>query len=379
MGSIFFFPWFCISEQFAAADFQLIQYQRGHAPFGQRTSQQRIADRILGCYRHRSFEARAGRSVQTATILNTGTGEVLRDRTQDEVDACHEIAELVQFAGLSDRRFFSLHYSNSDMYRIVGQRFAETLDGIAPRSRRRDGDSLGFWSFKEWKIFAPDHVVSVQNTPFDADLLRALWELRRKNGTLYDRCLEALAVFNRGNTDGDSVPEFVEAVLLLGSFEKLLGVRGGNEQRAAEAFSGEFHPSRTLLGPQITARSGRTLRHPGDEGRCVREIWFRDFFRVRGSVAHGSRTPGAPSLWDLRSHLLLASAAFPLLLKMILSRECLYRLSARDTMDRDCFEARACVSHFERKYGAGSRSIPWTEACFSGITRPARRRAHPAQ
>lgn len=378
MGSIVFFPWFGLRQPFSTEDFQLIPYERGRAPFGRRTAGQRAADRIIGSYRHLMFGTGAGRPVQTATILTTSTGDPLRDRTAAEFTLGEEIAELVQFVGVADRRFFNLHYSNSDCYQMISQRFTEELDGVAPRSRRRDGGTLGYWSFKEWRVFAPDHVSPGRDEPFDGDLLRAVWQLRHTDRKRYDRLLDALVVFNRGNTDSASVPDFAEAVLIHGAFETLLGVRGGNEHEAASAFQNLFRPSRTRVGKDITARSGRPLRHKGDDDRPVRDIWFREFFRVRGSVAHGARTSKIPAVWDLPTHLLLASALFPLLLRMVLAESKVYQLTDHDLREMDCFEMRACLNHFDRRHSLGSPA-PWIEACFPGLSsaRPRRRRMVP--
>jgi hypothetical protein len=75
----------------------------------------------------------------------------------------------------------------------------------------------------------------------------------------------------------------------------------------------------------------------------------------------------------LRDHLLLASFAFPLLLKVALAEESLYSLSEDDLFQIDLFEPLACEEHLVPVPNPhNSHAHPWDQV----IERMSRERLH---
>lgn len=89
----------------------------------------------------------------------------------------------------------------------------------------------------------------------------------------------------------------------------------------------------------------------------VREIWLRDLCNLRGNVAHGKIGEAYKPIWSIRNHLLLASYAFPLVLKSFLATKGVYTLTPEDQFDIDVFEQLACEEHFSDL--PEDRSHPW--------------------
>ena len=97
---------------------------------------------------------------------------------------------------------------------------------------------------------------------------------------------------------------------IVGAFERMLGLRGGDEGELANAFTILLVPNESLK-PRDCARVGGSSRQPRYERYAsVREVWIRDFFRLRADHAHGKIAPRYTSLWSLREHLLFSAFSF---------------------------------------------------------------------
>ena len=72
--------------------------------------------------------------------------------------------------------------------------------------------------------------------------------------------------------------------------------------------------------------------------------WIRDAFILRGSFAHGrKRSSGGWRGWTLDEHLLLASFAFQLILKVVLADRGLYQLTDADETALEALERLAAT------------------------------------
>ena len=138
----------------------------------------------------------------------------------------------------------------------------------------------------------------------------------------------------------------VEAVLLSGAFERLLECNRGKEDDLAECFTPALVPINDLAPSAGGRLSSPDIANRFKKSTTIRDIWIRDFFRLRGNLAHGKVASRYRPVWSLRDHLLLASFAFPLLLKSVLAKEHLYTLSEADQFQIDMFELLACEEHF---------------------------------
>lgn len=288
------------------------------------------------------------RPITTATILRIGDGDLIRDLTEEQKRFAFIIAELISMAGLSNRRFFDglgMTYCSRRNFSLIIQRFQEPGSGTAIITRRRDGTTQTQISKDAHYIRRPAYLFVPFKIEFDLGLLHALLGAQTLSDEQWSPILEAITLFNLANTDSDEIPEFIELVLVSGAFERVLEC-ASSEQALSESVtsllpSGKAMPLSELkrLGPDdIKSR----FRH----STSIRDVWIRDFFRLRGNLAHGRTTTAKyPSLWSLKDHLLFASFAFPLLLKCKLAKLAVYSLTERDQVHIDTFESLLCEDH----------------------------------
>lgn len=179
------------------------------------------------------------------------------------------------------------------------------------------------------------------------------------NSGSWDRIFESILNFNFANTDSDSVPDYMEAISLVSAYQRLLGT-GSDVKELKKVFSRYFAPSRIIQRDDSSCTHLATLPNQALTSKpdihAVREVWLDDFGKLRGNLAHGKLDSRYPSIWSIDDHLLLASYAFPLLLKLVLKQHG-YSLTQSDQFDIDCFEQLACVKDFA---GAGEDKLhPW--------------------
>ena len=110
----------------------------------------------------------------------------------------------------------------------------------------------------------------------------------------------------------------------------------------AARFSEAMIPSKPLLTDSANRQSDRwtgTRRALGYE-------WMREFYRIRGDFAHGKLNSEQPTVWNEPEHLVLATIAFPLIVKCLLSNVGLYELRDNDVAQIDAFEELADTTKF---------------------------------
>ena len=355
MSMLAFLPWLDLDEDVRLPEFSLVRFERGRLPGG---GIQATLDAVLELY-----VVGDNRPVPKATLFRLADRELTDDLTDDERGEAFALGELVSLAGLAAREFFApFHYANRDNFTLVIQGFADPAGGVAVRSRRRDGSSSTYKTRGAARVRQPDHVVGTGGVRLDVPLLQALLKLRGTEE--WPDFEESIFFFNRANTDSNDVFEQVEIISTTSAFERLLGCRSGKEQELAERFVDEWRQRRCLL-------PSRCPRIPTGQkqfaGKCIAEVWIRDFFRHRGNVGHGRKTTEHPALWSAEEHLILGAYAFPLLVKLVLAKRGLYALTPDDQADVDAFEELACAKLFaqirekDREGREGELVWPWNQ------------------
>lgn len=348
MAMLTFLPWLTLNEPLKLKEFHLLQYKRRFLPVGQGKPLQETLDRLLKPYRHLE------KPVESATILQLAGRQITDDLSDSEREEIFTLSELITFSGLSRREYFGLgmFYCNADNFICVVQSFQGETGGAAVTTRRRDGQTLGYFSADAYKIHQPLHVrQGFERTHLDVPLLKALLSARKEKwwGQLFD----AIFWFNHANTDSDTIRPEVEAVKMVSSFEQSLGRTRGKERELRKAFVTGFVPNHEM--PYSASERSKSSRMEGCAS--VRDAWIADFFRLRGDHAHGRRKAHYKSAWALNEHLILGSYAFPLLVKSLLAKHRLYALVHDDRIGIDCFERIASMPIFEKQLG--SDDVPW--------------------
>lgn len=376
-----FFPWAAVEREEDLGGFALVPYRRGTLPAGPESGRPdpTLQGQLDTLFEH--FHESHGVPINVATVLRFGAHGVTDELTEDEREDAFLVADLVTFGGLAAREFFSLFgvgpYCNSDNFQLIIQGFRDWPGGAAVSTRKRDGGTLAYVTEDANHTYAPRHVRAQEETRLDVPLIRAL--LAARESEHWQPFEEAVFWFNRANTDSTDIREQSEAVMMVGAFERVLGLHGGSERKLAAAFTKTLVPAREV---PVSAAS----RVPADrfrDSRTIREAWVRDFFRVRGAPAHGRRDLRYPSVWPLKEHLLLGAYAFPLVVKILLSRAPLnlYALTGEDRAAVDLFERLASEDAFahmrELAPGERERDRPrpaWQRLRREQLLEPARER-----
>lgn len=355
MGTLVFFPWLRLEQSIAAGEFMLVPYERGSAPAGQGTPLQDVLDAVTEPY-----VERAGNSIHHATLVQVGEGDLARDLDERERHAVFRFSELLTVSGLSCRKFFGvagLDYWNRDHFSVVVQKFTDPRSGVAVQTRRRDGSTTSHCVGESYRVQKPEHVHVPWRVCIDESLLQAL--LRAQDLEVWDSLWEALVQFDLANTDSAEITEQVETVLLTSALERLLGCDHGKEDALAERFVSTLAPTNDLVPGTCARLSGPEVTSRFKKSTTIRDMWIRDFFRLRGDLAHGRIAAPYPAVWSLSDHLLLASFVFPLLLKAVLAREGLYALNEEDPFWIDAFEPLAREEHFGPLDPEAPSDHPW--------------------
>ncbi len=343
MPMLAFFPWFTIAQDTAVGLFELLRYERSEKPFGQGRDEQEAVDNILSHY----FPHTA-RPLTSATIVKLngrGTFDVLRD---EERSAMFALAELVSLSGLARREFFSQvgQYCNRDNFRVVIQAFRDPNAGPLITTRRRDGRSDQYLTNTAFRVDKPEHVpLSPIPISLDVPLLSALLAAQERDD--WERFAESILSFNLANTDSSEMSEHVEAVLLVSAFERLLECAHGKDDELAARFLEYVRPSQERSRGDCARLASANFGARFPSSAAIREIWIRDFFRVRGDLAHGQIRHRYPAVWHVREHLLLGSYLFPILVRALLEKHNLYLMTKDDRFQLDLFERLACENLFE--------------------------------
>ncbi len=353
MSMISFFPWLALEKRLSFGDFDLLPFRRGMLPAGSEADVpdarlQATLDRVL-----EPFQDFTGRPVNLATILQLREHGPTDDLSDNERESVFAAAAVVAFGGLAAREFFELvriTYCNADNFLLYTQGYLDEPGGSAVAKRHRDGSTLSYYTADAYRVVVPIHVSAQEKVPLDQELILGLLQARGDGEA--DALEESIFWFNHANTDQPGFSLHAEAVMMMSSFQRLLGRQ--DESDVARAFRDAFVPrtDRPVSGAPRVA-PGRFK----NDAMPIREAWIRDFVRVRGESAHGIRGR-YPSVWPLREHLLLGAVAFPLLVKLWLRARGYYKLSRADQEGIDTFERYASVDAFDTRSKAQSSDEP---------------------
>lgn len=330
MSALLFMPWFQIDQAVKLTEFRLFPFNLNGTNDPEVTGSYKDIVNVLSNYKSRSQK-----SVTTATIMGL-TGKQLTDELSGpDLQHFFVYSEIIAFSGLSKRRFFShSSYSNTEVFRLVGQPFKNSTDTPAISSRRRDGGSLAGFAQGIFQEICPFHVSPISRGQLDVPLIEAMIKAYNSGNTSWAHVYDAIIAFNGSNTDSPTVKNSIEVVLTLGAFERGLGLRGGREDELAV----EFVKVLSEISLATGMKEKKNLKPAVQKFQNVREAWIRDFFRVRNDLAHGKSQAAYPSSWSTSEHMVLAAYIFPLLIKAILAQAGFYQLTDDDEADIFTFD-----------------------------------------
>lgn len=349
---VIFLPWCPLDKEYAGKGIRLLPYSAIALNEKVESLERETIDKILAIYRDLQ-----GEESKQAALIQYKDRPFTADLDEAELNEVWEFVELACFSALAKRELFKAYgsYCNRDNFTCYAHRFNETPPkGVTFETPhcRGVGSHLSFYSLdKPLMISVPEHVVLPLNKKITLDdvLLRALLDLQaRLNNSNspkeWDQWLAALECFNWANTDRTLLPYAVEWVLMCGAFEKILDASPSAEN-VAEKFTEILQPLSEILASNSNRSSDKFVK---EKNLPLRQEWMREFYRLRGNLAHGWLKPRQPSTaWTESEHLTLARLVFPLLVKALLEKEKLYRLTQEDKTWISAFEELADTRFLE--------------------------------
>lgn len=333
MATLQFMPWCRIGKTYSVGEIVLVPFETDGSPetFDAATTSKIKA--VLSSYK--DIE---GHPVRESAVVQYGTKSPLDDLTDDELELTREYSQLACFSGLANREYFNQlgPYCNSDCFTLYGQRF-EDLTFVAITTRRREGRTLDGRPLANTAFSIPVHVSSVRQVSLDKPLLAALLNFRiGSSATEWSRWQNAISCFNQANTDNDSIRYQVEWVLLASAFEHLLHAKP-NAEDVAQKFAKAMVPQKPLSVGIATRQS----KQWADKNKHLRHEWMREFYRIRGDFAHGKLNTQQPTVWNPLEHIVLATIAFPLVVRSLLAEGGNYALTDEYKAQTNVFEQLA--------------------------------------
>ncbi len=357
---LLFMPWCRIDRTYAVGDVNIIPFRRDGPLEGVDAETTRRVTEVLGCYKDL-----AGRPVREAALIQFADRPLLAEAGNEELQRAWVCVALACFCALATRGdFVGGSYCNADCFAMYGQGIREP--GFTPiLSRRRAGQVMQIRPLDETVISVPAHVAAIERVVLDEELLKGLVAFRTKalngkekrSGDEWWRWQNAISCFNQANTDSLTVSEQMEWVLLCAAFERLLNP-DCNAKAVAESFTRAF----AVSTPLKTSDAKRPAAHSGykwEVDKPLRYNWMKEFYRIRGSFAHGELRMVQDHAWEPLEHIVLASMAFPLLVRFLLARSGEYKLTDEDRAWVNAFESIADEQFLEPPADQKSSSDTW--------------------
>lgn len=326
MTEILFLPYLNISEPISINQFTF-------SPYSIDELESNVDDQTRGLLNNHleALQDHGGRSINRVVLLFF-KGSPIIDGDADLDDEISLLIDLLSFCGLSNRDFFNesgCNYCNKENFTLF--RIPNKIDPLIYTviTRRRDRiarNSILYTDFKKIKQRIPEHVF-IENIEVDSELLKSLIEFKSKKRQHEWECIYlSILNFNLANTDNTSIDERAEIVFLVSAFERLFNCGKGDESTLTEEFIKVF-PSLQMdfarFDYLVQIRKKVNIKEKFKKCKSMPEIWIRDFFRLRGQLAHGKFSkPKETSftIWSLKEHLLLGGFIFPLVLNLKLNR-----------------------------------------------------------
>lgn len=329
-----FMPWCPIDKTYSVGDVTIIPCHVDEPISGLDESHTCHVRTILASYRDLE-----GQPITEAALIQYQSRPLLADLSDDEIEVTRECVELACFCGLAKRGYFSQEgpYSNTDCFIVYGHEFSRAPRFFGITTRRREGRTLdGRW-IERTMFSIPVHVSSIGRVSLDAPLLDSLAAFRSQvSDDAWIRWQNAISCFNQANTDNDAVRYQVEWVLLSSAFEHILEAKS-DYLDIAQKFTDLLVPNTQLFVRDTKRRTDRW----SDPARPLRYEWMKEFYRIRGDFAHGRLKARQPAAWNALEHIVLATIAFPLLVRCLLVRRGQYALTDNDRSQINAFERLA--------------------------------------
>jgi hypothetical protein len=311
MPTLYFLPWCRLGERLDVHPVSFIPFNRNFPPddFDDETAE--LISRIS-----EDFLAIDGKPVSEFTVLSFDK-KCLRNDFDGSGPVFAEFSDLLCLASLSARDYFGRaeRYSNSTCFALYGRRVDDSGRPWSPTFLRKDGVPM-FLAGIAMRVHVPVESATIPKPSMNMEFLKALLARRERAPNYPDRWAawqEAIYSFNRANSDAEVVDRHMEWVLTSGAIERVL-----DAPSKAGDVAKRFREALTPLEPLVEFDAN------------VLGDWCYEFYRLRGDFAHAKIRTRQEQTWAHPLHVVFGAIAFPLLVKVMLSKTGEYSLSQVD-------------------------------------------------
>ncbi len=243
--------------------------------------------------------------------------------------------QILALACLAEQKFFqSRAHLNGAMFVSPVQRMTPGEDGICIVRQRRDGQTLdGGWSFSDVTFQAPLMIPHDIYPAPSEEFLAALVAARAVGAPVFERIDAALPFFILGVSEVPDLISHPSAMLLALAYSRLIDP----DDKGAHSLATNFgllwsqYTRTTLQQAGLQPDAGALQKYAPEQRRNpVHMKWAKELYETRSSFVHHGPGNGESRNWTPWQHVIAASFAFPLTVKLLLAEAGFYRLSDDD-------------------------------------------------
>lgn len=243
-------------------------------------------------------------------------------------------AHLLAFAGIAQNEYcVNLgNYINSSCFQSIIQLFSKDSEFITLNTRRRDGSKyVGGMKHGEVIFSIPHQCAHVKSPMFDDNFLTSLGYILQENDPLSKRMMQSIWLFNEACSDSYMISFEREVILFASAFEQLLDCE--NCYHLTKIF-GELLKNYSSITVENSSRYEDIVlsedRGDTEKKWILSRKWIEELYDLRSAYTHGEDTKRRCWGWNDLEHTLMASFAFPMIVKILQAQESKYVLSETD-------------------------------------------------
>jgi len=323
-------PWLKLGCDLQMGKYFFLRWPREDSKFGEFAQS---LNSICGMYKY------IDGGVESPQTIITDNSHPRFERVEvQERQAFQEVVTILTTSLIGENEFFSNfgNYVNSSLTELHFQNFSLGEDLVAFTSYKRDGYTTDMgYEFSEITVSVPPGCrTRTECKGIDQAWLDALGKTLEKNTSLDRLIIEASNLFCQANTDSPNVLQTTEVVMLANAFDRLFPSANGR-YKLSEAISKELDKWVTISMKDSKRMAERQIVPSQIDSKCTGEwdiirSWILELYVLRNSYVHGEDITQHKWGWTPNEHLLMGAYVFPLLLKVLISKEKRYELTEED-------------------------------------------------
>lgn len=354
-------PWLKLGNDLEMGKYQFLTWPRVDNGFGEFADS---LNSICGMYKYVD-----GRVERPQTIMIDMSLAPFERIEGQERQAFQEAVTLLTTALIGENEFFRGfgNYVNFSLTELHFQNFSIGEDWIAFKSYKRDGHTSDMgYTFGEITVSTPPGCRTRTGcVGINQAWLDTLGNTLEKNTSLDQLVIEASNLFCQANTDSPNVLQTTEVVMLANAFDRLFPNANGRYE-LSDAISTELDKWIVINMKGSRRMADKQIVPTQIDSRCTEEwniirSWILELYILRNYYVHGLDTTQHRWVWTPNEHLLMGAYIFPLLLKVLMSKEKEYKLGEEDVYKLLAIDDLLDLNEF---YDRENRRSPWIEKLY---------------